>query len=85
MTNEERQQAASMTISEQDILPTQKMQQMAAQEESKRQSYSTSSLAAPAHSKNENIVRAILSLVKDLNEQSLETIKRDIDRKMNMH
>lgn len=60
------------------------MQQIAAQEESKRQSYSTSSLAAP-RTKNENIVRAVLSLVKDLNEQSLETIKRDIDRKMNAH
>ena len=36
-------------------------------------------------SKNENIVRAVLSLVKDLNEAGLETIKRDIDRKINMH
>ena len=74
-----------MQFFEQDILPTAKMQQLVAQEESKRQSYSTSSLSQPALTKNENIVRAILSLVKDLNEQSLETIKRDIDRKLNTH
>ena len=34
------------------------------------------------NTKNENILRAVLSLCKDLNEQSLETIKRDIDRKL---
>ena len=64
------------------------MQQFAAQEESKRQAYSTSAAAVHPQvpkTKNENIVRAILSLVKDLNENSLETIKRDIDRKLNVH
>ena len=35
--------------------------------------------------KNENILRAVLSLCKDLNETGLETIKRDIDRKLVAH
>jgi len=35
--------------------------------------------------KNENILRAVLSLCKDLNETGLETIKRDIDRKLAAH
>ena len=61
------------------------MQQFAAQEESKRAAYSTSSQPQPPQTKNENIVRAVLSLVKDLNETGLETIKRDIDRKLNQH
>ena len=38
-----------------------------------------------AGTKNENLLRAVLSLCKDLNETGLETIKRDIDRKLAAH
>ena len=39
----------------------------------------------PTGTKNENVLRAVLSLCKDLNETGLETIKRDIDRKLAAH
>ena len=46
VSNEERQQAKQLKISESDILPTPQMQQLAAQEESKRQQYGVSSSAS---------------------------------------
>ena len=33
--------------------------------------------------KNENILCAVLALLKELDENSLELVKRDIERKMN--
>jgi hypothetical protein len=35
--------------------------------------------------RNENILCAVLSLVKELDENSLELLKRDIDRKLGNH
>ena len=42
--------------------------------------YGTSSNSNPH--KNENILCAVLALIKELNENELELIKRDIDKKL---
>ena len=71
------------------------MKQFSIQEENKREAIASgirptqmghvSAASAIPPTKNANIVSAVLSLVKELNEQSLETIKRDIDRKLLIH
>ena len=83
-----------MTITDADLKPT--ASQRAAAEETKKGTEKGPVLASQAiissnsnqmltNTKNENILRAVLSLCKDLNETGLETIKRDIDRKLAAH
>ena len=82
-----------MTISDADVAPAKK--QRAAEEETKKGEkgpvlasqaiLGSNSNQMLTNTKNENILRAVLSLCKDLNEAGLETIKRDIDRKLGTH
>jgi len=43
---------------------------------------SPSSVPQQSNSRNENILCAVLALLKELDESGLELVKRDIDRKL---
>ena len=85
VTQEERNEALKLSFSDHDIeKPKTAMSRERGKSPSVQSSHSTPSQAPAASSnhRNENILCAVLALLKELDESGLELVKRDIERKL---